>query len=182
MEFIKVEDGKIVDYISTSTAPEGDEYIEMNDATFEGFVGQNLDRIDLENGGKMKTEEQLLEEGIIEDNRGTYYNTANGKALVISDLDQAVPEGYTAEIPEGDYPKWTGEEWVDAGTPPATLFSPIWDPENGWTEGNENITDDMKKAKRKSLLNDYMLDLMEEGTYSVEAMEEKALELKESIS
>jgi len=147
---------------------------------FEGRVGQNINELTSEL--RLKTEEQLVSDGFLEDNRGTYYNKVNGTKLIITKVGQSLPIGYTALPPvEGANNQWNGEKWVDAGSPPIELFFPIWNQTDGWIESPQNITEEMKKNKRKALLNDYMLDLIEEGDYSIEAMQEKALELKSKI-
>lgn len=46
-----------------------------------------------------------------EDNRGTYYDTATGAAVELTELGQ-IPENLTALKPESDLCKWDGEKWV----------------------------------------------------------------------
>lgn len=48
---------------------------------------------------------------LVEDNRGTIYDTATGEPIELIALG-AVPEGYTRRAPPGPFYRWSGTAWM----------------------------------------------------------------------
>lgn len=111
MELVKIEGGKITEYISTNDEPpKGKEWKEVDGAIFDGFVG--LDEAAIDWGtGKTHPLEKLIADGLVEDNRGPIFNKKTGSQFSIKDVGVKVLDEFTKIAPDSPYDKWTGDAW-----------------------------------------------------------------------
>lgn len=114
MKWVKKENDKIARVVCSKTCP-GNGFVEAKN--FEGSKGTPSSWYDWDNAGKRIDDDTLISKGIRSDNRGTYYNKVTKVPLKIHKLDTDIPEGYTAEKPEGNlfesFNEETGEWEID---------------------------------------------------------------------
>jgi hypothetical protein len=112
MEYCKIENGKITEYISTNVIHKGEEWREIDGSTFNGAVGMPEEWIDWK-AGKLKEDDVLISEGLIVDNRGVkIYDKKTGHEFEIKALNFDIPETHTKKAPATQFDKWDGEKWV----------------------------------------------------------------------
>lgn len=112
MQFIKIEDGKVVEHISTNRIPDKSLGYTRCD-NFSGVVGMNASW--LKNDYTLMTGEELIAAGIIEDPRGDYYHIKTKQKIVVEDIfDSTNLSSFTKKIPSFmPYEYWNGEGWED---------------------------------------------------------------------
>lgn len=108
MEYIKIVDKKIDGHFSSKKIPEGKEYRKVTN--FQGWIGCDLGI--LNENGSLRPESELISDGFIKDNRGSYWNTESKQKISIKNLDVEVPEGFTKLEPE-QFDDWDGSKWVE---------------------------------------------------------------------
>lgn len=108
MEYIKIVDGKVDGHFSARTIPEGSEYKEVTN--FQGWVGCDAGMLNTD--GSMKTEDELISLGLIEDNRGDYYHTETKGKITIKQTGVKIPEKYTSLVPS-QFDDWDGSNWIE---------------------------------------------------------------------
>lgn len=59
----------------------------------------------------LKTEEQLIKDKLIVDNKGIYYYTENAQKIEITEYNIDKPDGVT-ELEPCEFPKWDGKKWT----------------------------------------------------------------------
>ena len=110
MEYIKIEDGKVTGHFSTrGKLPKGEEFKEVK--KFEGYIGCDIGM--LNDDGSMKSEDELISLGFVEDNRGDYYHTETKGKITISQTGVKVPDKYTELVPS-QFDDWDGSKWVES--------------------------------------------------------------------
>ena len=112
MEYIETKDGIVTGHYCGAAIPkstEGTSYVKV--CNFTGYIGVSTDWLDSD--GQLKSVETLVSDGIIEDNRGDYYQKSDKSKLTIVTLGESVPDGYT-ELEPGNYDYWDdeSESWV----------------------------------------------------------------------
>jgi hypothetical protein len=112
MSFYEVKDGKILEYSCTEAEAikRGLKEIPSN---FQRSIFYPHQASSYNEDLTPKTEEQLIEDGIISDNRGTYYKTDTAQKIVIDKLNIDKPENVTELAPLEVPCKWDGDKWVD---------------------------------------------------------------------
>jgi len=111
MEYITVENGIITGHFHSSEAPEA-EVVEVVD--WNGIVGTDVRIYDWENGGVIRSKEDLVSKGLYEDNRGVWYSCIDQSSFEITEIGVKLPEGIevTQEAPLSKFDEWGGVKWV----------------------------------------------------------------------
>ncbi len=105
MEYAKIKNGKIEKIVSTcEKLPKGEWEILPPD--FNCHIGMDARFVDWETG-YVKPLERLAQEGLVEDNRGEYWQKSDGMPYSITEIGQSVPEGFTnKKPPESTFAYW----------------------------------------------------------------------------
>lgn len=59
-----------------------------------------------------KTEQELIDSGVVSDNRGIYYNKTTQEKREITKVGKEVPDTYTNIEPPSKYHEWVNDGWV----------------------------------------------------------------------
>lgn len=152
IEIIRIENEMIAEHrcgIYTSL-PDG--WIQVPDG-WNGATGTSVNRY--HEDWSLKTEEELIEEGIISDNRGDWYSTETREWKEVKFLDEPIPEGHTKLSPLG-------------------YESAIWDTDKeewkeNWTDIVNRIYDQADGIARQSLSDlDYVGNKISTGVATIE--------------
>ncbi len=111
MEYITVENGTITGHYHSSEAQEAD-VVEVTD--WDGIVGSDVRLYDWENNGILRSQEDLIADGLYEDNRGTWYVCADRSSFEILEIGVKLPDGIEVTLfePQTKWDEWSGSEWV----------------------------------------------------------------------
>ncbi len=105
MEYAVISTGIIEKIISTNDKPSKN-WKPINFISFDGYPGMPEVFIDWKTG-KIRPEEELIADGLLEDNRGKYWQKSTKMPYEITDIGQPVPEGFTdKEPPESLFAFW----------------------------------------------------------------------------
>jgi hypothetical protein len=111
MEYVTIENGIITGHFdAVSIPPEGTPI----DDRFVGVVGDPAAKYDWDNGGATLSEAEQVAIGILEDNRGIWYECADQGMFEITEIGVPLPEGVevTQEAPLSPFDEWDGSQWV----------------------------------------------------------------------
>jgi len=111
MEYITVEKGIVTGHYNSSEAPEA-EVIEVTD--WNGIVGTDVRLYDWENNGAIRPQQDLIADGLFEDNRGIWYSCIDQNSFEITEIGVKPPDGLeiTKLVPTTPYDEWNGTAWI----------------------------------------------------------------------
>ena len=111
MEYITVEKGIVTGHFHSSETPEA-EVVKVTD--WDGVVGSDVQLYDWDNNGILRSQKDLIADGLYEDNRGTWYVCADQWMFEITEVGAKLPEGIevTQEAPLSKFDEWDGVKWV----------------------------------------------------------------------
>ena len=110
MEYVVIENNLIKGLYDAPEIPEG----AFPARNFRGQVGQEAAMFDWDDEGTLRPIDDLVAEGFVEDNRGTYYTKDIGKPIHITEPGVPVPEWLTTIAPTSDWDEWDeqNQQWV----------------------------------------------------------------------
>lgn len=108
MEYIEIKDNKVIGHYSAQELPEGSQYKTVEN--FTGYVG--IDSRMLAESGEIRPQEELISDGLVEDNRGFYWNKETKLKIEIKNIDVEVPDGF-ADIEPNQFDEWIDNKWVE---------------------------------------------------------------------
>lgn len=100
MEYITIEDGVITGHFDAVEVPGNG--VEVSD--FRGTVGMPTTLFNED--WSLKTAEELVTDGVLEDNRGTYFSKVDGSEFEITEIGAPLPDEYTDSPPVTFYDEW----------------------------------------------------------------------------
>jgi hypothetical protein len=113
-EFVKIEDGKIAEHISTNgPKPEAGDWREVS-PEFYGHGGTPEAWVDWESGEMIPIDE-LIESGVVRDTRGlTVYEKMTGHPVTIEEIVEEIPEAFTEKQPAKPSDRWDEKKaaWI----------------------------------------------------------------------